>query len=82
MKPLEIDWLLEHTRCALVLGGVASNVCVETTARHAIMLDYHVVVAEDSCANWHADLHEAAMKNIRLWLGKVATAADIIRLWN
>lgn len=46
------------------------------------MLDYHVVVAEDGCANWHADLHEAAMKNIRLWLGKVATAADIIRLWN
>lgn len=65
----------------LVLSGVASNVCVETTARHAIMLDYHVVVAEDACANWHPDLHAAAMKNLRLFVGKVADAAEIIELW-
>lgn len=65
----------------VVLGGVASNICVETTARHAIMLDYHVVVAEDGCASWYPALDAAAMENIRLWFGKVANAAEITRIW-
>ena len=30
------------------LCGVATNVCVETTARAAFVRDYYVVVAEDT----------------------------------
>jgi ureidoacrylate peracid hydrolase len=65
----------------LVFTGVATNICVETTARHASMLDYHVILAEDACATWYPDLHEATKKNIRLWFGKVSDSQGITAIW-
>ena len=65
----------------LVFTGVATNICVETTARHATVLDYHVILAPDACASWFKDLHEATCKNIRLWFGKVADSKEITSLW-
>ena len=64
----------------LVLTGVSSNVCVETTARHAVMLDYHVILPEDACAAWDMEAQEMAMKNTRSFFGKVTDAATVIRL--
>ena len=65
----------------LVLAGIASNVCVESTARHAIMLDYHVVLAEDACASWDRAAHEMTMQNTRRFFGKVTDSCTISRLW-
>jgi len=65
----------------LVFTGVATNICVETTARHASILDYHVILAPDACATWYDDLQEATCKNIRLWFGKVADSEEITSLW-
>ena len=65
----------------LVLAGVASNVCVESTARHAVMLDYHVVLAEDACASWDRAAHDMTMQNTRCFLGKVSDSATISNLW-
>jgi len=65
----------------LVLSGVSSNVCVESTARHAVMLDYHVVLAEDACASWDRAAHEMTMQNIRRFFGKVTDSGTITRLW-
>ena len=65
----------------LVFTGVATNICVETTARHASILDYHVILAPDACATWYPDLQEATCKNIRLWFGKVAESSEIVGLW-
>ena len=65
----------------LVLTGVSSNVCVETTARHAVMLNYHVVIAEDACASWDREAHEMAMKNTRNFFGKVTDADTAARLF-
>lgn len=65
----------------LIFTGVATNICVETSARHAVMLDYHVILAEDACASWFPDLHESTKKNIGLWFGKVTKADEIINIW-
>jgi ureidoacrylate peracid hydrolase len=65
----------------LVFTGVATNICVETTARHASILDYHVILAHDACATWYPDLQEATCKNIRLWFGKVADSKEITSAW-
>ena len=65
----------------LIFTGVATNICVETTARHASILDYHIILAPDACATWYPDLHEATCKNIRLWFGKVADSDEVISLW-
>jgi len=65
----------------LTLAGVASNVCVESTARHAVMLDYHVVLAEDACASWDRAAHEMTMQNTRRFFGKVTDSGTIARFW-
>ncbi|MCL2493727.1 MAG: cysteine hydrolase [Clostridiales bacterium] len=65
----------------LIFTGVATNICVETTARHASILDYHIILAPDGCATWYPDLQEATCKNIRLWFGKVADSEEITSLW-
>ncbi len=64
-----------------VFGGLATNVCVMTSATHAVMHGYHVVLAEDGCAAWFQDAHDMALKNIRLFVGKVVPSTDIIRCW-
>jgi ureidoacrylate peracid hydrolase len=65
----------------LIFTGVTTNVCVESTARHAYMLDYHVVVVSDCTASYHAGPHEATLDNIRRAFGRVVEAAEIVDVW-
>ena len=74
--------LKNHGIETLIFTGVATNICVETTARHASILDYHIILSPDACATWYPDLQEATCKNIRLWFGKVAPSEEIISLWS
>jgi nicotinamidase-related amidase len=60
----------------LVMAGVATNSCVEHTARHAADLGYEVVVAEDACATARPEVHEAALFNIGL-IGEVASVDEL-----
>ncbi len=48
----------------LVMGGVATNHVVETTARYAADTGFSVVVLEDLCASFSAELHEFATTQI------------------
>jgi ureidoacrylate peracid hydrolase len=72
-----------HTlgRGTVVLTGTATNVCVESTARDACMLDYEVVVVNDAtCAGTEAE-HAAALFNIREYFGSVAGTAAVLSAW-
>jgi ureidoacrylate peracid hydrolase len=66
----------------LIFTGVATNICVESTLRDAMVRDYHVILAPDSCATWYPDLHAATCKTVRLWYGKVADSDEITSLWD
>ena len=66
----------------LIFTGFATNVCVETTARHAYILGYYVVVVEDCTGADFPGEHEAALNNIRGYFGKVATAHEIEQIWD
>jgi nicotinamidase-related amidase len=48
----------------LVLGGVATNHVVESTARYAADIGHSVIVLEDICASFTAELHEFTIANI------------------
>lgn len=65
----------------LVFTGVTTNVCVESTARHAYMLDYHVLVVSDCTASYRSAPHEAALDNIRRAFGRVVTADELVAAW-
>src|SRR3984957_15544155 len=48
----------------IVLGGVATNLGVESTARHAWELGYEVVIAKEATTSLAADLHDFAVTKI------------------
>ena len=60
----------------LVLGGVATNHVVESTARLAADLGYEVVVLDDLCASFTAELHEFSAREILPGYGKVTTSQE------
>jgi ureidoacrylate peracid hydrolase len=66
----------------VVLGGVASNVCVEATAREAADNDYYVVFLEDGSASARQELHDDALFTIRTYIGQVATCDQVIEAWH
>ncbi len=46
----------------LVLAGVATNMVVEGTARHAVDLGYQVTILGDACASFSPEMHEFALE--------------------
>ena len=63
----------------LVLGGIATNMGVESTARAAHEHGYAVVVAEDASGSLSAEMHAFAIAHIFPRLGRVTTT-DAIEL--
>lgn len=78
----ELDGLLRRLNIeTLVLTGVQTNVCIDSTLRQGHSLGYYVVVPGD-CVSSHApDLHDATLANVRALLGTVTTGRDLTRLW-
>lgn len=48
----------------VVMCGVMTHLCVETTARHAFMLGYQPVVVSDACATQSKEHHKASLLNL------------------
>ncbi|MHB8870806.1 MAG: cysteine hydrolase family protein [Thermoleophilia bacterium] len=65
----------------LVLTGVATNVCVESTARQAYMLDYYVVVPRDLTGGVNEAAKEMSLLNTDRYFGEVVDSADVLRAW-
>jgi ureidoacrylate peracid hydrolase len=65
----------------IIATGVATNVCVESTARHGFMLDYHLVFVGDCSAAYNQALHEGSLENMRRNFGTVLNHHEIIAHW-
>jgi ureidoacrylate peracid hydrolase len=63
------------------MTGVATNVCVETTARQAFLRDYYVVFTSDCTAAFSQAQHDATLFNIDQFFGEVAASEDIMACW-
>ena len=66
---------------SVIMTGVATNVCVETTARQAFLRDYYVVFARDGTATFTRAEHEATLRNIDQFFGQVAGLDEIAACW-
>jgi nicotinamidase-related amidase len=62
----------------IVLGGVATNIGVESTARAAHDLGYELVFAEDAMSSMSAEAHEFSIKNIFPRMGRVRSMEQIM----
>ncbi len=65
----------------LVMTGFQTNVCVETTARHGYTKGYYIVMVSDCTNACNPEEHTAALNNIRLYFGKVATSTELTEVW-
>ena len=61
----------------IVLGGIATNIGVESTARQAWEHGYAIVFAEDATSGMSAAMHQFAFEHIFPRLGRVVKAGEI-----
>ena len=74
-----LDSILRTRRIRnLVVAGTATNMCCETTARDAMMLDYRVIMVSDANAARYDEDHVAGLTSFYQSFGDVRTTADVI----
>jgi len=70
--------LKDMGRDTLIITGVGTNVCCESTARDAMMLNFKVIFASDANATIGRVAHEMTLMNIKLFFGDVVKTEDIV----
>ena len=66
---------------SVLITGTATNVCCESTARDAMLLDFRVIMLSDGNATWTDEEQNATLNNCSLFFGDVLTTEEaIVRL--
>jgi nicotinamidase-related amidase len=76
------DILRAHRTQTVVVTGVTTEGCVESTVRDLTFHDYIPVVLADCVASDHRDLHEASLAVMGAYRADVATAAEVEACWS
>ena len=77
-----LDLLLRSNRIeSVVITGMATHACVESTARDAGFFDYYTVVVPDCVADYSPELHEASLLTLRNRC-LLAASEEIIAGWH
>jgi ureidoacrylate peracid hydrolase len=66
----------------LILGGVTTDVCVESTARDAFMRDYHVLFLSDCTGVDNPGVQEAVLERIDRYFGRVVSSTQVTEVWD
>jgi len=74
------DMLQANSVENLIVAGTATNMCSESTARDAMMLDYKVVMVEDANAARYDDDHLAGLTSFYQSFGDVKTTDATIAM--
>lgn len=61
----------------LLITGVATNVCVESTLRDGFMLDFYTVLVSDCTAAGSKAAYDATLENVRKGFGWVTDSMEI-----
>ncbi len=66
---------------ALFIAGTLTNVCCDSTARDAMMLDYRVVMMSDANAALSDAEHTAALDSFQMFFGWVMSTREAMECW-
>jgi nicotinamidase-related amidase len=78
----ELDLLLRSRRIrTLVVAGVVTYVCVESTVRDAFFADYHVVVCSDGVAGWKPEWHRVSLEVMDWGFAEVTPSSRVLEAW-
>ena len=76
----DLDTTLRSRRIQdLIISGVMTNLCCETTARDAFMRDYRVFFLIDGTATRRSELHLATLKNLGFGFAYLLTCDELIQ---
>lgn len=65
----------------LVICGVTTNVCVETTARDASQRDYRTVIVRDATGEIAPERHHWALETLGSRFGWVVDSEEVLKIW-
>ena len=68
-------------RVSLLITGVATDACVESTLRDGFVHDYHVNLVADCCAAYTAERHEVTVRAVRNLFGLTPGSDEVIAQW-
>ena len=66
---------------SLLLAGVATDTCVESTGRDAYFIDYYVSIVSDCCGAASESDHAGALKRFDRDYGAIVTSDEVIGAW-
>ncbi|HEX3953609.1 MAG TPA: isochorismatase family cysteine hydrolase [Stellaceae bacterium] len=66
---------------SLLLTGVATDTCVESTGRDAFFIDYYVTLVADCCGAFCQRDHAVALERFDRDYGLVVSSTEIIESW-
>lgn len=70
--------LRERGITTVIMGGIATNVGVESTARAALDARFELVFAEDAMATFSEEAHRNSLEGIFPVMGRVRSTAEIV----
>jgi ureidoacrylate peracid hydrolase len=78
----ELDSLLKGWGIStLIVTGVSTCTCVESTARDGFMRDYYIIMPRDLTANYEENLYQATLTNIDERFGQVVSSEEVLAIW-
>lgn len=63
----------------VLVTGVVTHFCVESTAREAADYGFNVYIIDDCCAGWSPELHENTLRTFQLNYGFVLSSEKLIQ---
>jgi len=66
----------------VVICGVLTNLCCETTARSAFMRGFEVFFVKDGTATFKPAMHEASLLNLSYGFAVLTTIQDVVKALN
>jgi ureidoacrylate peracid hydrolase len=81
-KGTDLGMILDNKRIrSVVVTGVSTNACVESTLRDAFETGYYVAIPHDGTASWSHELYQATLANVTHRFGLVTDIATITDIW-
>ena len=65
----------------VVLAGLTTECCIQSSAWGAFEQDFHVFIATDACAAYEEDLHRHALKALEMSGATLAASAELTSIW-
>ena len=65
----------------LIITGIATNVCVESTARDGFMREYYIVIPSDLTEGTSPDAKKWSLINLDMFFGEVVSSKEILGCW-